>query len=332
MVRQQLEALKLDDRPRETPPGSRMILPGHLNELLELALPGQVLLVDLRTPTDFERSHIHGAANLRAPASFLRQAPLEAIEAAFVDGQSRRAFEGWQMSRCVVFYSREIESVRECLAAEALAARFAAWGWGGEVYLLKGHYREFSTSFGRHIGGARMSDEGREYLAALRRRSVLKEDVARSEEAYRAWREARAADELGSTAHSPVDEEKREAMEMREEELERSFREGFPHLYGSADDLRHGAKADDFSDAKAQMVGHLDRGLTKMREASRGAPRAPERAPGHEKATGALERRSSSAEYVEVSREGQGAEEQGQGQGQGRGRGGGLISRVLRRA
>lgn len=328
MVRQQLEALKLDDKPREAPPGPRMILPGHLNELLELALPGQVLLVDLRKPIDFERSHIHGAANLRAPASFLRQAPFEAIEAAFADDQSRRAFEAWQMSRCIIFYSRELESVRECPAAEILAARFGAWGWGGEVYLLKGHYREFSASFGRHIGGARMSDEGREYLDALRRRSVSKEDVARSEEGYRAWREARGAEELGNTAHSPVDEEKREAMEMREEELERSFRERFPHLYGSTNSPKHGGKVDDFSDAKAQMVSHLDRGLTKMREASRGTPSAPERAPGHEKATegGLGERRSSSGEYVEVSREAHGVEEQGKG------RGGGLISRVLRRA
>ena len=325
-MRQQLGALKLDDKPKEAPPGPRMILPGHLNELLELSLPGQVLPVDLRKPTDFERSHIHGAANLRAPASFLRQAPLEAIEAAFADDQSRRAFEGWQMSRCIVFYSRELELVRECLAAEILAARFAAWGWGGEVYLLKGHYREFSASFGRHIGGARMSDEGREYLDALKRRSVLKEDVTRSEGEYRAWREARGAEELGNTAHSPLDEEKREAMEEREEELERSFRERFPHLYGSTNP-KHGGKVDDFSDVKAQMVGHLDRGLTKMREASRATPSAPERAPGHEKGMDrGIERRGSSGDYVEVCKDGQGEE-----QGQGKGRGGGLISRVLRR-
>ena len=306
-----------------------MILPGQLSELLELALPERVLLVDLRSPTDFERSHIHGAANIRAPASFLREAPLEAIEAALMDSQSRRAFQGWQLARCIVFYSRALDSPRECPAAEILPERFAARGWIGEVYLLKGHYREFSASFGKHIGGARMNKEGKEYAESLQRRmSATKEDIIRSEEGYIAWREAREAEDQGTRAYPPLHEEKREAMQTEEEDLERAFRAKFPHMYAPEQRSKDG-----FSDAKAQMVPYLDRGLTKMRETSYEPYAAvPQRAPGHEKTTERYfgERHMSSGEYVEVSRE---AHEAPVGDGEQKGgRGGGLINRVFRRA
>ena len=304
-----------------------MVLPGHLSELIELALPDQVLLIDLRPPTAFGTSHIHGAANLHAPASFLREAPLETIEAALTDDQSRRAFSLWQTARCIVFYARALESPLECPAAMVLSERFASRGWRGEVYLLKGHYREFSASFGRHVGGARMSEEAREYTQSLRRGHVSKEEVARSEEEYDVWREARKAEDQGAGPYAPVDDEKREAMERQEAELELVFRGKFPGMYAAA----KGDK-DDFTDAKAQMVEYLDRGLTKMREASHESPATPQRAPGHEKLGegSRRERRRPSEEYVEVDRE---RHEAPVGQGEQRGRGGGgLINRVFRRA
>lgn len=304
-----------------------MVLPSHLSELLELTLPEQVLLIDLRSPTEYERSHIHGAANLRAPSSFLREAPLEAIEAAFADNRSRRTFQGWQAARCIFFYARALESPRECPTAEILSERLAARGWSGDIYLLKGHYREFSASFGRHIGGARMSDEGKEYVDSLRKRSASKQDVIKSDEEYRGWREARGTEDQGAGRYPPLDEEKREAMERQEEELELAFRGKFP-AYAPA----HGVK-DDISDAKAQMVPYLDRGLTKMREASHESSPRPQRAPGHEKVTEEYldERRSSSGEYVEVTRE---RREAAIGEGEQRGgRGGGnMINRMFRRA
>lgn len=325
-MKQQLELLKLNDKSKEARPGPRTVLPGHLSELLELALPDQVLLIDLRTRTDFDRSHIHGAVHLRAPASFLREAPLETIEAALTDDQSRRSFSTWPTARCIVFYARALESPLECPAAEILPGRLAARGWDGDVYLLKGHYREFSASFGKHIGGARMSEEGREYAGVLRRRTVSKERVARSEGEYRVWREAREAEDVGTGAHPPIDEEKRGVMERQERELEVAFHGRFPHLYPSGD--KAGRAKDDFGETEAQMVSHLDRGLTKMREASHGPPATPERAPGHEKVVEGPRRRRSSEEFVEVGRE---RHEAGVGEGEQTGRGGGLISRVFRR-
>lgn len=324
-MKQQLESLRLDVKPRETPPGPRMVLPSHLSELLELTLPEQVLLIDLRSPTEFERSHIHGAANLRAPSMFLREAPLEAIEEAFTDDRSRRAFQGWQVARCIFFYARALETPRECPAAEILPERLAARGWWGDVYLLKGHYREFSTSFGRHIGGARMSDEGRDYANSLRNRTVSKEDVIKSEAEYSGWREAREAEGLGTGPYPPLDEEKKEVMERHEEELELAFR-------GKSPGYTPGHKArDDISDAKAQMVPYLDRGLTKIREGTHGSLSTPQRAPGHEKVTeGHMdERRSNSEEFVEVTKEVQEAMGAGEQKGE---KAGGLINRVFRRA
>ena len=323
---QQLDSLEFSKSSKKTAPGLSMILPGHLSELLDLALPGHVLLIDLRTATEFERSHVHGAANMRAPTSFLRDSSLEVIESVLNNDESRKAFSSWQTARCIVFYARALESPRECPAADTLTEKFVSRGWNGEVYLLKGHYREFSTSFARHIGGARMSEEGREHLESLRRRTFSKEDIAKSEADYEVWRKAREAEDLGTGPYPPVDPEKREAMDRQEQELELAFRERFPHLYGPEQKAK-----DDFGDAKAQMVGHLDRGLTKMREASHNIA-APQRAPGHEKATGEYleDRRLSEGEYVDVSRE---RHKTSTGEGELGGRGGGsLIGRVFRRS
>lgn len=152
-----------------------MILPGHLNQLLETLLPNQMLIVDLRAPTEYQRSHIHGAINFRAPASFVQRASLEMVEKAIVDDASRDTFRRWAEFKCVVFYDRHIEFAWECPTADALIQRFKAQGWSGHGFIPKGHYREFSASFDKHIGGSRMSAAASKYLQSLSERSMEKQ-------------------------------------------------------------------------------------------------------------------------------------------------------------
>ena len=306
MVRQQLEALKIGDRPPERTSSLRMILPGHLNDLLDIALPGQVLLIDLRTDSDFQRSHVQGAVNLRAPAAFLRHASLDLIEQAFADDQSRRTFSNWQFAKCIVFYSRGLESTSDCRAADALLPRFRAWGWDGEVYLLKGHYREFGASFSKHIEGTRMTEEAKEHIENLRKKPASKQDRAKADALYRNWLAERQAEErtLGSGGSPTVDDERRDSLERQEQNLDEEFQAKFPDLYRQAQEMYEPGgimmrryphqqevhrKDDSISDAKAQMVEYLDRGLTKMRDGGKTIPRpattasVPMRAPGRSK-------------------------------------------------
>ena len=163
-----LQNLRIESHQRPAQDVSRMILPGHLNTLLEIYPSKGILLVDLRSPSDFERSHIHDAINLRAPASFVESTSLEMIEDTFMDDQSRRSFSKWSQFKCVVFYDRVIEFDWECPVADALYAKFRRKGWQGQCFILKGHFREFSASFDKYISGAKMTSEAKEYVDSLR--------------------------------------------------------------------------------------------------------------------------------------------------------------------
>jgi hypothetical protein len=166
-----LQNLRIDAHLSQARDGARMILPGHLNGLLQIYPSKGILIVDLRPSTDFERSHVHDAINLRAPLSFVENTSLEMIEDTFMDDQSRRSFSKWSQYKCVVFYDRVIEFDWECPVADALYTKFRRKGWLGQCFILKGHYREFSSSFDKYISGSKMTSEGKEYIDNLRQQS-----------------------------------------------------------------------------------------------------------------------------------------------------------------
>lgn len=145
-----------------------MILPGYLHELLDIFPMKRVLVIDLRSSVLFEKSHIHEAVDLRTPLSFVQNATLEMIQDTLTDDQNRRNFARWGQSRCIVFYDRIVEFSWECPVADALYDKFQAEGWDGQCFILKGHYREFSSSFDKYIGGNRMTQEAKNYIDSLR--------------------------------------------------------------------------------------------------------------------------------------------------------------------
>lgn len=151
-----------------------MILAGHLNNLLEIVPLAQMLLVDLRSATDYDRSHIHGSINLRAPASFIEKSSIEMIEKSLADDTSRETLRNFQNCECVVLYDRHIEYDWECPTAGALVHKFRGHGWQGQAFILKGHYREFSDSFDKYIAGQRMTGNAKKYLETLQERSLEK--------------------------------------------------------------------------------------------------------------------------------------------------------------
>ncbi|KAK4650545.1 hypothetical protein QC762_708400 [Podospora pseudocomata] len=215
-----------------------MILPGHLNRLLEIYPSKGILLVDLRSSTDFERSHIHNSINLRAPLKFISWASLEMVEDTFVDDQSRRSFSKWSTCRCVVFYDRVIEFPWECPTASALGKKFGEKGWKGRCFVLKGHYREFSASFDRYISGEKMTQEAKEYLDGLRQKggSLTEEEGRERDGLFEAWLEGWGGKGKGkgSKGNELVPGRKVERLrevEERQGELEREFEGRFPALW-----------------------------------------------------------------------------------------------------
>lgn len=270
-----------------------MILAGHLNDLLDIFTPAQVLLIDLRSPSIFQKSHIHGAVNLRLPLNFLSIANSDLVGRTFTDEQSRRSFSKWNKSRCIVFYDRNVETPLDCPTAAALVDKLRNEGWSAQCFILKGPYREFSMSYDKYITGDRMTKEAKDYFDGIRQRAPLTDEEQRqSQTRYSEWLRRLEVEERVSAAHSfdPAEMAQRRAeAEEHQQQLAAEFKHSFPDLYGKIQGMgtpspspsstrgsSRGKDNDDFYfDArKAPLVDHLCTGLDKMREASGSTARA----------------------------------------------------------
>ncbi|KAI8289476.1 hypothetical protein K4K60_008623 [Colletotrichum sp. SAR11_57] len=215
----------------------------------------RILLVDLRSPTEFERSHIRGAINLRAPPRFIQDAPFDMIERAFADHDSGRKFGEWRSAHCLVVYARAVDSVWECPVADVLFAKFKSWGWPGRCFVLKGHYKEFSVSYSNSIESSKMTNEARAARTELAlRRDAHKQTTDTLSEDDDAARRLQYNDLLtqidseegrvnpSSSASNPTaSSDRARAMEEHERDLEAEFRRRVPDLYRKALDVVHGS-------------------------------------------------------------------------------------------
>ncbi|KAG5762639.1 hypothetical protein H9Q72_009250 [Fusarium xylarioides] len=347
---QRFAALRVEDSKAGAHEGPRMILPANLSELLDMSLPGQSLLLDLRSSTEFQRSHIRGAIHLRAPQSFLRPASLDMVERAFPDAQSRRIFSRWQQARCIVFYSRGLEYPWECPSADALLEKLWACGWHGRCFILKGHYREFSDSFGKHVYRAQDNDAEKE---APKEAPISESMPSNETELATLFARLETEDQTRHLSSSPGhNEERTTALVEQEKALESEFQNHFPALFKKAQDVHGVGRSDDESFVtKAQMVEYLDRGLTKIRDGQTSQAEATVYELGHSKlaADSYFDRTNvdrESDEYVEVPRGDEAASDgspQMTSKGKEiravsspdeitrRGRGSGLLNKVFRR-
>lgn len=309
-MKQNLQNLKMVDNPsfdHGDGSGANMILPGQLNRLLDIFPPTNLLFVDLRSPTDFDKSHIYGAVNLRTPVSFIEQG-FDLLDKAFTDDQSRRNFARAPSSRCVVFYDRVLEFPWECPMADSLIGRLRAnKGWAGDYYVLKGHYREFSASFDKYITGDKMTQIAKDYVDSLRQRTPLTEaEKERTEYYYAEWKalvEHEGRISLpDSTTHL---DERRQAVDQHQAELEAELERRNPVLFRKAMGLRQiplkksysttsmydmmkGGLSDKYleQDLRTDLVGPLTRGLEKIHDHGNGqghSESAYQTTPGYDK-------------------------------------------------
>jgi hypothetical protein len=255
ILSRQFRTIKMADIPPPAHPRAKIILAGHLNMLLEVLPPKKLLVVDLRSPADYEKSHIYNAINLRAPLSFLREASFDMIEHTLSDKQSRRKFAAWQSTACLVVYARAVDNLADCPTADLLFERFRGWGWGGRCFVLKGHFREFSVSYSRFIAGTRMTQEAKDHIASLETQQSTSlsgqgasppasaptgaDQLAERESQYGALL---AQIDRESGGHSPgptaVSEAEREAaLAQQEADLEHELQQRLPDLYRKAMDV-----------------------------------------------------------------------------------------------
>lgn len=306
--------------------GPSMILPADLNELLDIALPGEAIVFDLRAPSDYQKSHIRGSMHLRLPQSFLALAPLEMIERGLTEDSSRKAFSQFHQARCIIFYSRVFESPWECPQARILQEKFSASGWSGQCLILKGHYREFRDSYSKHIMQNSASSGIGEFLDTISTGSGkdAKADAPNSELSLDEVLSRLAKEGLphsSAVSMTAPSTEQLKAMEEQERQLEAELQSRHPDLHRKWQDIPGNISnsRQDRSGIEAQMVEHLDRGLRKMRSEATTAP-AITYDPGHTKLAAeacfdrppsrgppqpALQEAEPTDEYVEISRGGE---------------------------
>ncbi|KAG8415043.1 hypothetical protein J3458_008926 [Metarhizium acridum] len=313
LISHKLTNMKLRDVAYEATNGPRMILAADLSRLLELSLPGDALLFDLRSSIEYERSHIYGAIHLRTPRSFLQSAPLDLIEHAIPDEQGRKQLSQWPTAKCIVFYGRGLESSWECPAAELIVRKLREHGWVGQCFILRGHYREFCQTFDKYIVGIKMTQEAKDWVSGQATVLATETDRQMIEEEYSSWldqveNEDRARPLSTSPTQTP---ERFEALETQEKDLEAEFKARCGALFSKAMDIQQSSiGADDF-EAKAGLVEYLDRGLEKMRSVQARPPSTF--APDHSKMPsedygegyfGKRQEQDFDAEYVEVTKDG----------------------------
>jgi rhodanese-related sulfurtransferase len=281
-----LSNIMTDDAAAQPSHGARAILPSHLNNLYDISTPGQVLTIDLRSPSEFEKSHIYGAVNFRAPSKFISRASFDMIERAFTDDQSRRIFSKWKTSRCMVFYFKGTEFPWDIV--DALLEKLKSRGWEGQCFVLKGPFKEFSVSYSRYIVGHKMTQEAKDYVDSQREKASHT-DRSVNEQHYVDWLIQVSQDDQVQTPGSiPMRSPSQvKALEDHQRELRREFQATFPELdqaitssHSTADsspvwDGKQGQFSprklstkviDDRFDNRARFVEPLDRGIQKMRE------------------------------------------------------------------
>jgi hypothetical protein len=196
-----------------------------------------------------------------------------------------------------------------------------------------------------------MTKEAKDYVDSLRGKTVSPKDREETDRMYGEWFAAREAEERMRGTPAVADfAERREAVERHESNLGAEFQAKFSDLYKKALDhpdtaastatTGKGKGKDAFNDRSAQMVEHLDRGLTRLRE---GKP-SPAASVKGKAAEGYFD--SAYADFVDVGRGDDGAADPAYQKGvyrgaagddenpkKGRsGSGGGLLNRVLRRS
>jgi hypothetical protein len=269
LVTNRLATMKVGDIPFNEGGGPLLILPADLSRLLEISQHGQTLLFDIRPQSEYQRSHIRGAINLRVPQNFIKDASLEMIGRTISEEHGHDAFSKWKEARCMVFYSRGLESAWECPSASSLLYKLSESGWTGRSFVLKGHYREFSASFAQYIIDSKKALGAGDTEQSEEPSTGAAVDPMQNYEQYTQWLDhVEAEDRSRTNASSPTrTSERTEFVDSQEHELEAELMARCGDLYRKIQDVqadRDPSWHDDF-DIKAPMVEYLDRGLSKVR-------------------------------------------------------------------
>ncbi|KAI9818674.1 MAG: hypothetical protein M1832_004149 [Thelocarpon impressellum] len=157
---------------RDAPAGRAETLPASIDkdgpsmiaarDLVDLssAHPDDVLLLDLRVYPQFARARLSGALNLCIPTTLLKRPSfnLRKLAETFTKDGEKARFARWRSSSFIVVYDDHSAYKKDAVSCVNTLKKFAAEGWRGQAYILKGGFADFSKAFPGKIDSEATSD------------------------------------------------------------------------------------------------------------------------------------------------------------------------------
>ncbi|KAL7931728.1 hypothetical protein V8C35DRAFT_108823 [Trichoderma chlorosporum] len=136
--------------PIKLEPGQPSLITAEtLKALLEAEDEDSILLLDIRSSTNYAASRIQGALNLCIPTTLLKRPTYntEKLQSTFHDSPAGDKFATWKdVDRIIVYDSRSSDS-RDTVAAQNMIKKFTNEKYLGETAILRGGFHAFQSLY-----------------------------------------------------------------------------------------------------------------------------------------------------------------------------------------
>ncbi|KAH6608170.1 tyrosine phosphatase [Trichoderma cornu-damae] len=151
------EMMRSATMPIKLEPGQpSLITAAFLRELVETRDEDDVLLLDIRSSTNYAASRIRGALNLCIPTTLLKRATYntERLRQTFQNSPAGEKFGTWRDAGWIVVYDSRSSDSRDTVAAQNMIKKFTNEGYAGQTGILRGGFQGLQGSFPELVDSA----------------------------------------------------------------------------------------------------------------------------------------------------------------------------------
>ena len=119
-----------------------MIRPSRLRELMQTFSNDQLMLLDIRSASNYAQSRVKGALNLCIPTTLLKRATFNTakLQQTFQRNNDSEKFAQWPKMQCIVVYDAHSSEKKDAITAQNMTKKFVAEGFKGNLCILQGGF------------------------------------------------------------------------------------------------------------------------------------------------------------------------------------------------
>lgn len=126
----------------------KMIAPDELYAMLENLPSKDLLLLDLRAPSQYKQSRIFGAWNIRTPMTLSKRSLYDVPGLAdAIEKEIDKNFARWREAKIIVVYDTDSNLNKFNVASTLTLRRFITSGWNGKPCIVRGGFLGVLTEF-----------------------------------------------------------------------------------------------------------------------------------------------------------------------------------------